>query len=241
MTISIKRLVCMVGAVLMATADSAAALNPEKIAEIAATLPETPRADGASASDRAKWDPFAVSEAGKKIVAEAEKIAAEPVPAEPDNLYLEFSKNGNRSNYEKCHFRRKRDFASLYVAECLEHKGRFIPKIVEYLDAYCAMKSWTLPAHDGELECFKGNPHVDLTSANDALKSLGKNEDDEIVTKICGVYAEIADNPSATLSAIAQTLGLSERTVDEYVSILKGIGVLRRKDGRKFGTWEILT
>lgn len=42
-----KRLVCMVGAVLMATADSAAALNPEKIAEIAATLPETPRADGA--------------------------------------------------------------------------------------------------------------------------------------------------------------------------------------------------
>ena len=87
--------------------------------------------------------------------------------------------------------------------------------------------------------------HVNLQSANDALKtalkSLGKNEDDEIVAKIFGVYAEIADKPSATLSAIAQTLGLSERTVDEYVSILKGIGVLRRKDGKKFGTWEILT
>jgi len=86
--------------------------------------------------------------------------------------------------------------------------------------------------------------HVNLQSANDALKtalkSLGKNEDDEIVAKIFGVYAEIADKPSATLSAIAQTLGLSERTVDEYVSILKGIGVLRRKDGKKFGTWEIL-
>ena len=86
--------------------------------------------------------------------------------------------------------------------------------------------------------------HVNLQSANDALKtalkSLGKSEDDEIVEKIFGVYAEIADNPSATLSAIAQTLGLSERTVDGYVSILKGIGVLRRKDGRKFGTWEIL-
>ena len=87
--------------------------------------------------------------------------------------------------------------------------------------------------------------HVNLQSANDALKtalkSLGKNEDDEIVAKIFGVYAKIADKPSATLSAIAQTLGLSERTVDEYVSILKGIGVLRRKDGKKFGTWEILT
>ena len=86
--------------------------------------------------------------------------------------------------------------------------------------------------------------HVNLQSANDALKtalkSLGKNEDDEIVAKIFGVYTEIADNPSVTLSAIAQTLGLSERAVDEYVSILKEAGVLRRKDGRKFGTWEIL-
>ena len=49
--------------------------------------------------------------------------------------------------------------------------------------------------------------HVNLQSANDALKtalkSLGKNEDDEIVAKIFGVYTEIADNPSVTLSAIA--------------------------------------
>ena len=90
--------------------------------------------------------------------------------------------------------------------------------------------------------------HVNLQSANDALKtalktalkSHVKSEDDEIVAKIFGVYAEIAETPSVTLSVIAQTLGLSERAVDEYVSILKGIGVLRRKDGRKFGTWEIL-
>ena len=158
-----KRLAIATGAFALLCGSSVA---QTRVDEIAAMLPETPRADGAPASDRAKWDPLAASETGKKIVAEAERVAAEPVPDAPDNLYLEFSKNGNRSNYEKCHFRRKRDFASLYVAECLEHKGRFIPKIVEFIDSFCAMKSWTLPAHDGELECFKGKPHVDLTSAD---------------------------------------------------------------------------
>ena len=105
-----------------------------------------------------------------------------------------------------------------------------------------------LGGNDGNLGGNGGNRaeerRVNMQSANDALKtalkSLGKNEDDEIVAKILSVFTEIADNPSTTLSAIAQTLGLSERAVDEYVSILKGIGVLRRKDGRKFGTWEIL-
>lgn len=165
-----KESLCAFAVVILAlVACNAAAkekTKQDRITEIASWLPEKPSADGAPASDRAKWNPLAASKAGKKIVAEAEKIAAEPVPGTPNYLYKEFSRNGNRSNYEKCYFRRKRDFASLYVAECLEHKGRFIPKILEFIDSYCAMKSWSLPAHDGQLECFKGNPHVDLSSAD---------------------------------------------------------------------------
>ena len=170
------------------------AIAQMSIDEIAATLPETPRADGAPASDRAKWDPFAASEAGKKIVAEAEKIAAEPVPGTPNYLYKEFSKNGNRSNYEKRHSRRATNFVALYVGECLEHKGRFIPKIVEYMEAYCAMRSWSLPAHDRELNCFNGMPHVDLTSAETSrelaycLSWLGDAIPEDVRKK---VYSEI--------------------------------------------------
>ena len=151
---------------LLMTAASAAVPKAASIDEIASALPEKPSADGAPASDRAKWAPLAASREGKKIIAEAEKIAAEPVPGTPNYLYKEFSKNGNRSNYEKRHFKRKKNFLLLYVGECLERKGRFIPKIVEYLEAYCAMRSWSLPVHDGELECFNGKPHVDLSSAD---------------------------------------------------------------------------
>ena len=139
--------------------------NDARIDEIAQWLPETPRADGAPACDRAKWDPLAATKEGQTAIRNAEKISGEPVPDTPDELYLEFSKNGNRSNYQKCFFRRKANFVWLYVGECLERKGRFIPKIVEYMDAFCAMKSWTLPAHDGNLTCFNGTPHIDLCSA----------------------------------------------------------------------------
>ena len=136
-----------------------------RIAEIAAWLPQKPSADGAPASDRAKWGPLAASNEGKRNIARAENVVGEPIPETPDGLYLEFSKNGNRSNYERCHGRLRKNFIVLYIGECLEHKGRFIPKIVEYLDAYCAMKSWSLPAHDRDLSCFNGKPHVDLASA----------------------------------------------------------------------------
>ena len=74
-----------------------------------------------------------------------------------------------------------------------------------------------------------------------ALKTALKDDNDEIVAKILAVYKEIANNTSISLSAVAEKVGLSARTVDEYVGIMKSANVLRRKGDRKFGEWEILT
>ena len=73
-----------------------------------------------------------------------------------------------------------------------------------------------------------------------ALKEFGKNAGDDIVEKILLVYRKIIENHNVTLSAIAAELNLSERAVDEYIAVLKSAGVLRRKDGKRFGAWEIL-
>ena len=146
-----------------------AAATSARIDEIAAWLPERPVADGARITDRAKWDALAATPQGKGEIKAAELLLDKPVPDAPDELYLEFSQNGNRSHYQDHLSKRMGGYAHLYVAECLENKGRFIPKIVEYVDAFCAMKSWTLPAHDGPLSCFKGDPHVDLMCGHIAL------------------------------------------------------------------------
>ena len=113
--------------------------------ELQAKLPARPGLPGA---DRAGWAVLAAHPDAAKIVAAAEKIAVQPIPETPDELYLEFWENGNRSHYEKRYSDRVNRLVTFTVAEALDRKGRFVPKIVEFIDAICAMKSWVLPAHD---------------------------------------------------------------------------------------------
>ncbi len=159
-----KKWILLVAAALAAGLASAA-ISQARLAEIEASLPETPRADGAPAADRAKWTPLAATKVGRSTISAAEKLLAQPVPEAPDSEYLEFTKNGNRTHYQKSLGRLTGGFTKLYLAECLEYKGRFISKIVDYANAICALKSWTLPAHDGALTCFNGTPHIDLECA----------------------------------------------------------------------------
>ena len=164
-----KKAIQLTAAVFMTIAAAAAALPEARLAEIEASLPETPRADGAPAADRSKWEPLAATKEGRSAIVAAEKLLPEPVPEAPDSEYLEFTQNGNRTHYQKSLYRLTGGLTKLYVAECLECKGRFIPKIVDYVDAVCALKSWTLPAHDGSLSCFNGVPHIDLVSSHISL------------------------------------------------------------------------
>ena len=73
-----------------------------------------------------------------------------------------------------------------------------------------------------------------------ALENTGKSADADVLEKILAVYRAMAEHPRASLSAIARTVDSSERSVDGYVAVLKLAKVVRRKDGKRFGAWEIL-
>lgn len=146
-----------------------AAPSAARIDEIAAWLPEHPAADGARITDRAAWDALAATPYAKRLVDSAERRLGQPVPEAPDDQYLEFSQTGNRTHYQASVGQLLDGFMEIYVAECLENKGRFLAKVVDYVDAICALKSWTLPAHDASLTCFHGKPHVDLYAGHVAL------------------------------------------------------------------------
>ena len=148
----------------------ACGVTPARIGEIAAWLPKEPAADGAHIDDRAKWDALAALPQAKEEVGRAEGLLDKPVPEVSDEFYLDFTRNGNRSRYQDQFYRRLYSFTSLFLAECYENKGRFIKKIVDYVDALCAQRSWTLPAHDGDLTCFNGTPHIDLMSGHISLE-----------------------------------------------------------------------
>ena len=82
-----------------------------------------------------------------------------------DELYLEFSENGNRTHYERPYRQLTETLEKLVARERAKRDGTYVPKIAEFLEAISALKSWTLPAHDGSLASFHGTPHIDLGAA----------------------------------------------------------------------------
>ena len=153
-------------ALLTAPVPLAAAESRERrIDEIAAFLPPKPSALGAHIGERGLWDALASFPEASALVADAAKALGEPIPDCPDELYLEYSRNGVRRNYERPYNLRTRNLAVLLAAECLENKGRFLGRISDYVEAVCAERTWSMPAHDPGLSDFNGKPHVELGSS----------------------------------------------------------------------------
>lgn len=138
----------------------------DRAAQIAGWLTDQPRGLGVPASDRTTWDRLAGHPDWKRVVPAAEKYLKEPMPTLKDALYLEFTRSGDRSAYEKDYFELEARFNSLVLAECLENKGRFLQLIETYLDQYINCRSWVYPAHDGSLDTFNGKRQIiDLGSS----------------------------------------------------------------------------
>ncbi len=68
-------------------------------------------------------------------------------PTLPATLYLQFSQNGNRSNYEEVYFERRKKLADLVIGELIDGKGKYLNSIVNGIWAICEETSWTIPAH----------------------------------------------------------------------------------------------
>jgi hypothetical protein len=134
-----------------------------RVAQIAAWLPDQPGGIGAPASDRTAWAAVAHGLPVEAVFAAAQRVVAEPVPALPDDLFLEYSRNGNRGRYQTPNRQRLDRLNLLAWAEALEHRGRFMPAMERELTAILNEKTWVYPAHDPKLDNFTGRAvQVDL-------------------------------------------------------------------------------
>lgn len=141
--------------------------DPARVEEIAPMLPEDPQGLGRPITDREAWDALAGDPAYRAVIARAEKLLTEPLPEQTDDLYLDFSRTGNRRRYESVAFARRRTrLNTLVLAECAENRGRFLPAIEEVVAATCAERTWVLPAHDRSLANFnRERVDIDLFSS----------------------------------------------------------------------------
>ena len=123
--------------------------------------------------------------------AKARALLAQPIPDCTDELYLLTTRTGNRTEYQKVYFDRQAMLRELCAAERVERKGAYLARIEELLEAFCAMRSWVMPAHDLKLVNFNGaGITVDLGSSGiaflmaEALAEVGDGLPPELRTRV---------------------------------------------------------
>lgn len=89
-----------------------------------------------------------IAAAGASYVSKAEKLLDEPYPQLCASVYMQFIRNGNRSNYEALYFRRREMLTIFAIAELYEGKGRFTDRIIDGMWFIMEESSWIIPAHN---------------------------------------------------------------------------------------------
>jgi len=178
-------------------ADGYAELSPVRIREIEAMLPAQPAGFGKPIAEREFWRSSATTQACDSAMTEATGFLGEPFPRWNDDLYLDFSRTGTRPPGEKMIHDRRDWLEPLVLAECLEDKGRFLPLLDQVLQAYVEEPTWTLPAHDLNLDNFNRRSYfVDLDAASfgadlaEALYLLGDRIDPAVWKRVRAALEE---------------------------------------------------
>lgn len=100
-----------------------------------------------AASDRTVWGNLR-TEMRCAIIRRGEQFLGYDWPALTCGDYLAFSRTGERAGFEEKYNARRRAVCALAMAECAEHRGRFLDDLANGLWLICEESGWQLPAHN---------------------------------------------------------------------------------------------
>ena len=133
------------------------------------------------ASDRAGWEGLPPS-ARQRLLAAGEAEAAKPIAPLPLHLWLAFTREGSRAEWEAALFSRRARLCALAAAECVEYKGRFLDGIADTLWAICEESAWQLPAHNSYV---RDTPQLPLPDTARPLIDLFAAEAGALLSTVC--------------------------------------------------------
>ncbi|MFT4152756.1 heparinase II/III family protein [Parafilimonas sp.] len=133
-----------------------------------------------------KWRPFPQT-AGEwqailpdslkvRLIAEGEKYLHKPFASISASLYLEFKRNGNRTDFENISFKKRDQLFALVLAESIEQKGRFMEDIMNGVWSTCEETFWGNPAH-----YYLQKAGIGLADAEDPTVDLFASETAELL------------------------------------------------------------
>ena len=86
----------------------------------------------------------------------------------PATVFAEYKTTGNRTNYERLLFEKRRQLAAIVMAELMAGQRRFMPDIINGLQSMLEETWWGLPAHYPQNLPEADNQVVDLFQAESA-------------------------------------------------------------------------
>lgn len=192
---------------------AAAELDAARIHQMASFLPERPIGVGQPITNRVEWTALAELPAFKGWLAGSRDALLRPLPEVSDELFLEFSRNGNRSHWQGIEFERRARMTQLALAECLEDKGVFVGALEKAIHQICAERTWVYPAHDRSLSNFYGKT-INIELGSSAL-----------AWELATINFLLAERLSPSTRALIRT-NLQERIFQPYRDMVEG----RRKE-----------
>lgn len=99
------------------------------------------------AAERAAWEAIPAS-LRAEIVARVEALGEDAYPPLSAIRFMDFKRNGDRSRFEGPYMARRRALNAAVMAECVEHRGRFLDRVIEGVFTLCEESGWQLPAHN---------------------------------------------------------------------------------------------
>lgn len=163
------------------------------------------------ACDRDFWD----KRNNAQLIERAEKYIDFSWPSIPVSTFIAFQREGNRMKHEIPYFERRKALTSLVIGEILEHKGRFLPQIVNGIYVICEETYWGLSAHikfcdQTPLIPSPEFPNIDLFAAETAAT---------LALTYHLLYEEIKDYCSPILERIEYEL--NNKTIKPYLNLKK--------------------
>lgn len=106
------------------------------------------------------WKQALPPEVIAKLIQKGEASLKQKFNDIPATVMLEYTRTGNRKNYEKLSFEKRSWLQDLVMAEAVEGKGRFVDQIVNGIWSICEESFWGISAHVGLQKAGSGLPDV---------------------------------------------------------------------------------
>lgn len=150
----------------------------------------------------------------QEIIAEGEKYIGYEYPPLRATDFMNFKRTGNRVLFENIYFARRHALNGLVLAECAEHKGRFMDDIINGIFALCEESAWQLPPHNSYI---RNEPQFLLPDATRPVIDLFAAETGALLAWVAALLAkELNDISPFIVSRIHHEL--SFRIINPYLT-----------------------